>query len=79
MSNVDDVISQLVMVAISGRYFTDASSKRYVQSHVPLWCDWCQAEPLKACIGARGMDLCLPCAGTLLKLNDYASSTFAKK
>ena len=69
MSNADVAVSQLLMVATAGQYFTDAS-KRFVQSEVSLWCDWCHTEPLHACIRACGMDLCLPCAGTLLKLND---------
>jgi hypothetical protein len=46
--------------AFNGMYFSGINA-RYTQAVVPLWCDMCGKEPLQACIGAKGVDLCLAC------------------
>ena len=46
--------------AFNGMYYSGVNA-RYTQAVVPLWCDMCGKEPLQACIGAKGVDLCLTC------------------
>ena len=60
----------IVHAAFNGMYYSGANA-RYTQAVVPLWCDMCGKEPLQACIGAKGVDLCLTCVE-----NIYRAITF---
>jgi len=51
----------IIHAAFNGTYYSDVNA-RYAQNAVPLWCDLCGKDPLRTCIGAKGVDLCLECA-----------------
>jgi hypothetical protein len=62
--------SPLLRAAINGSYFCPASKRYPGTASGAVICDRCKAQPLSACIGYEGIDLCLSCANTLVTEDD---------